>query len=254
MPPPETIMTNPVLAKLLAHNAGIEARKEEEAKAAFLAPYKAKSEAMRAAGPTKDCEQLSKHVTAIYHALKHECPAARLVPAEFYDTQSVGTYTIEEGKTEYMIHGSYGWRPAELQLPQKVTLCWKEQWTEVTRFRSKPNGKHTLHVGGYSRSEAVGSFQTLKDGSMKYYEIAQTIARCVRAKEGKAEHEAAKARLSSVVAAVSEKVGHQAYRGLSLTATADPEKPVSVRIDCTRAMSQEDAESLLSILKGYGIG
>lgn len=243
-----------ITARLQAANAQTEELKLEEARALCLAPYKAKAERMRSAGPTKDCEEISRHVTRIYAGLKPQEPRVELIPAEFYDNQSVNTLKIkDDGTPDFYVGGNYGWRPAQLKTPHDIVLCWKDQETQVSKWRSVPNGKRTLHVGGYTKSDAAASFQTLKGGDMKYYEIAMTISRCIRAADQKAQTEAAIAQHQSSVARVTEATGLKHYGQVSVKATESAEKPIFMTIRVEKAMSVESAIELARVLKEFGI-
>lgn len=236
-------MTNLTPAQKIT--ARLQAFNEQAANREIIEAHKAKVEAARAEGPSKESLRHARHYEQIARELKMMVPSITYEAPTFYERD----ITIEEGK----VFGSYGWSSPSIKMPFNVYITFKDQYTQESAWRSRPNGKMSCTIGDYSDRK---TFRELKDGTFNYYEMAREIFH--RLQGAKAAYDAEQRRKANVEAVEQVRVNlvqeFRSYYGVQLSSSATPDKPVRVKIDTTKEMTVQQAVDLLDFLRTHDIG
>lgn len=244
------------MSKLLEHLQAQKAKREEALLATkhaeAIAENAVKVEAVRAAGPTKQCKFESQVARCIWGYLKYEFPNSATVTFE--------EERFDEGRMNQMENEVWfspaKYEPARIKMPYHVSYGHDQVYSEGGRYGLYAKATGNKIVIHQCYDEQRKHFRQLKDGSFKYYEIAQELMRRIRMQHNRALAEQQRKNNVSHVQQVFDNISppHKSYNGVQVTASQNVDKPVFVKIDLGRAMTVEAATALLNVLKQYEIG
>lgn len=234
---------------LVAYKAKEDERKAASKHAAAIAENAPKVEAVRAAGPTKQCKFESETARCIFSYLKYELPTVAF-EEEHFDEGNM----VDNGDSVWFNPAKYV--PARIKLPYGVSYGHDVVYSAGggSSWHAKPVGNKIVIFQCYDEKQK--HFRQLKDGGFKYREIADELVRRVRQQHNRALAEQKRKENVSAVQQVLANVSppHKSYNGVSINASAIDGKPVLVKLDWTRSMTIEAATALLNVLKQYDIG
>lgn len=147
-----------------------------------------------------------------------------------------------------------------------VDMTWsydhiKEQYSQTSSWRSKPNGRKSWSVvDPYRHSMGSNSIRTAfaqhKDGTFNYQEIANRLAAIADKKLAEAKMERQQRSNSKGVAAlikeVFPKMSENSYQNV-IAPSSSPDKPVFFTFKIAGTMSIDQARSLASHLRAAGL-
>lgn len=233
-----------------------------------IAELKAKADRDEAMGPKGQHTNLRK---AIFDELVEIMPAGHVEwvePYFFRGEVTIESYTDYSGNrdpvtnelpTRQKPYMQFGWRGGEYKFP-KVSgfhdqVTFREETSQsYSRWHSgKSNGKVRIYVGDWG---SKSQFKQLKDGTHRYGDIAQTIKNGYDGFIARIKAERARRSNMDQVQTVIEGLDHEfkPYRGVSIEPHSSATAPVTVKIDCTKSLTVDQATELLNLLAKFGIG
>ena len=129
---------------------------------------------------------------------------------------------------------------------------FKSEYTEISRWRSKPTGKMRISVGDYGSRT---SFPQKKDGSHNYEEIARRLAMIARNKNAAAKADALRQANSAGLATLKAELFPNDKNGYCnvIAGSVDAQAPVLFKFDIYHNMSPDQARTLAAAMRAAGI-
>lgn len=121
----------------------------------------------------------------------------------------------------------------------------KEEHTQISSWRSKPNGKARFGYGYYGERK---SYPQRKDGSFNYVDIAQQMIHGMDRAHARAVKEQTAASNRNLTERVREKVGYGVFKWVN--SSEYHSNKVSVDVG-THTLTEEQAMELFALLKSF---
>lgn len=126
-------------------------------------------------------------------------------------------------------------------------LSIQDEQTHLSSWRSKANGRKRIAVGDYGSRK---SYPQRKDGTHNYDAIAAQLKADVSARQARDRMYAARNTNDKIVRKFCEEHGVREFGTPSFQASADPSKPIRVKMEV--AVTEERAAELIALLRSGG--
>lgn len=134
---------------------------------------------------------------------------------------------------------------------QWIGISLNRERSRLGGYRSVETNKVRVTVGDYGDRQ---SFPEKKDGSHSYSEIARRVSNTVKSRIAQAKSIAQTAANGKAAQSVASRVQLGGYGDVTVSPSPIENLPVYVRVEFTRAMTEDDAVALIELLKARGIG